>query len=496
MEKPNKQRIIPVILCGGQGTRLWPMSRPAFPKQFARLFSEKSLLQETVELVRNSRIFEQPLIIGSESFEHILVSQLKEIDVNKPRLILEPEGKNTAAAIALACHTCTPDDILLVLPSDHHITDKQQFHSDVLALMSKAEDQKICVFGIKPDHASSDYGYINIENKFQNSQTHFSVKNFKEKPDPDLAKAFLASGSHYWNAGIFLFSCKAMLNELEKFAPKIKLYCKRALKHGQGLRKIKYPDPECFSNIPSLPIDMAVMEKTDCAYMGVASFDWLDVGSWKSYGDTCSPDANGNSITGDAVLENCHENVIYSEDKLVTAIDLEGHVIIDTDDALLIMPKDRASELSPLVKKMKAKGIKQATSHKKVRRPWGSYKGVHQGSQHQVKHIIVKAGEKLSSQYHYYRSEHWTIVSGKGIVTLGEKEQKVKANDSVYIPVGVTHRLHNPFKEELHLIEVQCGDYLGEDDIVRLEDVYGRVNERDKSSKSNSRNEDLLMEEI
>lgn len=476
MTRNSTTKIRPVILCGGQGTRLWPVSRSSFPKQFNRIFSDKSLFQETIELVTDENLFSAPLIVGADKFEHILVSHMKEIGHSDPRMILESEGRNTAAALALACHISDPDEILLVLPSDHRIKDKQQFHRDVRGLLTEAESGRIGLFGIRPDHASVDYGYVEIGAKAgAGDNTNHAVKAFREKPDLPQAEIFLGSGQHYWNAGIFLFSKDTMERELKIHAGQILKFAKNALDHGRRVGEIYHTNEQIYAETPALPIDIAVMEATDKAMVRLAQFDWLDIGSWKSYASTCEPDCDGNSAAGPVFLEDCHENLIIAGGKLVTAIGLEGHAIIDTDDALLIMPKDRAGQLSSLVKKMKAQGINEASDHVKVRRPWGSYKGIHHGAEHQVKHIIVKPHEKLSYQYHHYRSEHWIIVQGRGVVTIGETEQDVTQNDSVYIPVGTAHRLYNPFDEELHLIEVQYGSYLGEDDIVRLEDVYGRV---------------------
>ncbi len=479
MPKFKSERIRPVILCGGQGTRLWPLSRASFPKQFARVFSEKSLFQETLDLVSDRDLFSAPIIVGSEAFEHVLRSHLKEIDIKDADLILESEGRNTTAAIALAALTSDIDEHLLVLPSDHHIVNKKQFEKDVFGLRENIKGGSIGLFGIRPEHASTDYGYIEAQIGYGSSQIISApVKEFHEKPERKIAKKYVASGCHFWNSGIFLFRRDSIIEELKLHANHILSLCKDALSIGRVKENKHYTHPETYALVPSIPIDISIMEVTGRAIVRRAKFDWIDMGSWKSFASTCERDVDGNSATGPVYLEECKENLIHAEGKLVTAIGLEGHAIIDTEDALLIMPKDRAGELSSLVKKMKKDGINEAHHHAKVRRPWGSYRGIHQGEEHQVKHIIVKPNEKLSYQFHYYRSEHWIVVKGSGIVTLGDKEQLVQQNDSVYIPVGTAHRLHNPNAEELHLIEVQYGDYLGEDDIVRLEDVYGRVETR------------------
>jgi len=485
MTKIRNEKIRPVILCGGQGTRLWPVSRASFPKQFARIFSEKSLFQETLSLVSDQSIFEPPIIVGAESFEHILRSHLREINITNAKMILEPEGRNTAAAITLACLSIQKNECFLVLPSDHLISDKEQFLRDVEELAQDARRGYIGLFGIKPEHASSDYGYIEVDRNRTNTGTSNKAVNcFKEKPNQQVAETYVASGHHYWNSGIFLFNRHSMIGELNAHASSILSLCKKALKDGRKIGRKFYPNADVYAAVPSMPIDIAVMEITNKAVMKKANFDWLDIGSWKSYATTCEQDDNGNSATGPVYLEDCRGNLIHAGEKLVTAIGLENYTVIDTDDALLIMPTDRAGQLSSVVKKMRKAGISQSSEHQKVRRPWGSYKGIHHGSEHQVKHIIVKPNEKLSYQYHYYRSEHWIVVKGKGVVTIADKEMPVQENDSVYIPAGTAHRLHNPFAEELHLIEVQYGTYLGEDDIVRLDDVYGRI--ENKMAKINN----------
>ncbi|MEH6496109.1 MAG: mannose-1-phosphate guanylyltransferase/mannose-6-phosphate isomerase [Pseudomonas marincola] len=469
-------KIRPVILCGGQGTRLWPISRASFPKQFARIFSEKSLFQETLELVSDKTLFSAPVVIGAESFEHILRSHLNEVKVERCQLILESEGRNTAAAIALACLSSKKDEYLLVLPSDHHIKDKQQFEEDVRGLLDDVQSGFIGLFGITPEYPSSDYGYIeSYKNPHDVSSSNKLIKSFREKPNQQVAEEYFKSGHHYWNAGMFLFDRKHMLQELALHANPILETCKKALLAGTQNEMKFRTDPKIYATVPSQPIDIAVMEVTENAIVRAAKFDWLDVGSWQSYATTCNHDDEGNDTNGRVYLEDCKKNLIHAEGKLVTAIGLEGHAIIDTDDALLIMPLEKIGQLSNFVKKMRKDGIYEAKHHQKVRRPWGSYKSIHHGEEHQVKHIIVKPNEKLSYQFHHFRSEHWIVVKGKGVVTIGEEEKTVQKNDSVYIPVRTPHRLFNPYTTELHLIEVQYGSYLGEDDIVRLDDEYGRV---------------------
>lgn len=476
--KPNS-KIRPVILCGGQGTRLWPVSRTSFPKQFTRLFSENSLLQETVAHVRDNTLFKEPFFIGSQEQEHLLRRHLKEIGLDTPNLLLEPEGRNTAAAIASICHMLDPTELVLVLPSDHKLNNVDQFHSDICDLEKAVRATGIGIFGIQPKHPSTDFGYIQVDNSTDKKSKLFTVRKFKEKPDIERAKKFLQDGTHYWNAGIFLFRNFSMLKELDQFAPVTVTLSKQAIRQGKKRENTCYLDSLHFSKIPALPIDIAVMEKTRNGKMLKAGFDWLDIGSWQSFSDLCEEDENGNNITGNsnAVLEECRGNLIHTNGKFVAAIGLEDHAIIDTDDALLVMPKDKARDLSPFVKGLQLDGVSQALDHRKVRRPWGTYEGIHKGENHQVKHIVVKPGEKLSFQYHHHRSEYWVIVKGAGIVTLGVEDQPVQENELVFIPAGRAHRLHNPHKEELHLIEVQFGDYLGEDDIVRLDDIYGRAGE-------------------
>jgi len=485
MTRKPEIRIRPVILCGGQGTRLWPVSRSSFPKQFTRLFSERSLLQETASHVRDNALFKEPIFIGARDQEHLLKRHLKEIGLKAPNLLLEPEGRNTAAAIAAVCHMLPPHELVLVLPSDHKLDDVSRFHSDVYDLAKAVHTGGIGIFGISPKSPSTDFGYIQIDKNIDQQNSLFAIKKFKEKPDIERAKKFLKDGTHYWNAGIFLFRNSSMLQELDRFAPVTLTLSKQAISQGEKRENTCYLDPLHFSKIPALPIDIAVMEKTRIGMMLKAGFDWLDIGSWQSFSDLCEEDENGNNITGssNAVLEECSGNLIHTNGKFVAAIGLENHAIIDTDDALLVMPKEKAAALSPFVKGMQYNGISQTLDHQKVRRPWGTYEGLHRGHHHQVKHIVVKPGEKLSFQYHHHRSEYWIIVKGAGIVTLGVEDQPVQENELVFIPAERAHRLYNPHKEELHLIEVQFGDYLGEDDIVRLDDIYGRAGETQTPEK-------------
>ncbi len=484
--KSNSNSLIqPVILCGGSGTRLWPASRKSMPKQFLPLLGKRSMLQNIAQHVSDLNKFKPAVFVTNSDFEFLIKRQLDEADLQAGDFILEPEGRNTAPAIVLAALTAVRADrdaCLLILPSDHVIGAPNAFHRMVQTGARAAREGALVTFGMKAQSPETGYGYIQRNRPLSYGGNCYSVGKFIEKPRLGLAEKLVDSGDYYWNSGMFLFSAVRYLEEIQKFEPEMYDTCLAAFFNGVKGNGTLRPEASDFLKSKSISIDYAVMEKTRSAVVVAADIGWSDVGSWPSFSDQQAPDEAGNVVQGDALLEDCKDTCVYSNTRLVTAIGLESHVVIDTPDALLVAPKDRAQDVKEIVNSLQLKRREEADKHKKVHRPWGTYEGLDKGQSHQVKHIVVYPGEKLSLQYHYHRSEHWVVVSGTAEVTVGDTTEELSANQSVYIPVGAVHRLHNPGSEPVHLIEVQVGDYLGEDDIVRLEDVYGRIDEDNPQS--------------
>jgi len=476
--------IQPVILCGGSGTRLWPASRKSMPKQFLPLLGKRSMLQNITQYVSDPSQFKSALFVTNEDFEFLIKRQLVEAGLRAGNFVLEPEGRNTAPAIVLAALSALRADsqaCLLVLPSDHVIGSPAAFHDMVQVGARAARDGALVTFGMKALSAETGYGYIQRDAPLGFGENCYSVGRFIEKPELSKAEQLVDDGDYYWNSGMFLFSANRYLEEVQKFEPEMFDTCKKAFEKGSKSNGTLRPDRKAFKRSKSISIDYAVMEKTRNAVVVAADIGWSDVGSWPSFSDQQSPDEDGNVVQGDVLLEDCSDTCVYSNNRLITAIGLDGHVIIDTPDALLVAPKERAQDVKEIVASLQLESRKEADSHKKVHRPWGTYEGLDVGESHQVKHIVVYPGEKLSLQYHHHRSEHWVVVAGTAEVTVGETVQQLSANQSVYIPAEAVHRLYNPGTEPVHLIEVQVGNYLGEDDIVRLEDVYGRIDNNSSS---------------
>ncbi len=463
--------IQPVILSGGSGTRLWPLSREAYPKQFLPLAGQLTMLQATWQRVAPiaSR---GPLVIANEEHRFVAAEQLQQVGAAPAAIILEPVGRNTAPAIAVAALEATRDGadaLLLVLPSDHVITDEAAFRSAVQAAASAAEAGKLVTFGIVPTGPETGYGYI----KAADGQGLRAVERFVEKPDLETASGYVASGQYYWNSGMFLFKASRYLQELERFQPGMLAGSRTAWQQSRRDTDFTRLDKDAFTAVPSDSIDYAVMEKTADAVVIPLDAGWNDVGSWTALRDVSQQDGDGNAHQGDVIAIDCRNTYAYGQ-RLVAMVGLDDVIVVETDDAVLVGKADRMQEVKTVVAQLKADGRSEATWHRKVYRPWGAYDSIDNGERFQVKRITVKPGGTLSLQMHHHRAEHWIVVSGTAEVTRGDEVILLSENQSTYIPLGVTHRLRNPGKLPLELIEVQSGSYLGEDDIVRFEDTYGR----------------------
>lgn len=464
----------PVILAGGSGSRLWPKSRAALPKQFLALTSEQTMLQETLSRLDGVDARE-PIVICNDSHRFLVAEQLRQKGIEHGGILLEPVGRNTAPAIALAAlHALQSDadETLLVLAADHLIKDKAVFQSSVKKAEQLAQAGYLVTFGIVPDCPHTGYGYIKAS---QELDTGFVVEQFVEKPDMSTAKEYVDSGNYFWNSGMFMFKAGRYLEELEKFHPDILDICKRAIEtETQDLDFIRI-DADTFATCPDDSIDYAVMEKTAKAAMVPLDAGWSDVGSWSSLWDVADKDDNGNAVVGDAILEDVHNSYINAEGRLISVIGLDDVVVVETKDAIMVANKNKVQDIKKVVNRLKEEKRPEFEFHREVFRPWGSYDSIDNGARFQVKRITVKPGEKLSVQMHHHRAEHWIVVSGTASVTIGENTRMVTENESTYIPIGEVHALENPGKIPLELIEVQSGAYLGEDDIVRFSDRYGRT---------------------
>ena len=467
----------PVVLAGGTGSRLWPKSRAALPKQFLALTSDNTMLQDTITRLSGTDA-EAPVFICNDAHRFLVAEQLRKKNIEHGGILLEPVGRNTAPAIALAALHATKngeDPILLVLAADHLIKDQSAFHSAIIKAGALANEGKLVTFGIVPDQPHTGYGYIKAGNVLN---VGFEVADFVEKPELDTAKQYVESGDFFWNSGMFMFKASRYVEELSKYNPEILEICRRAIETEAPDLDFIRVDSEIFSTCPDDSIDYAVMEKTDSAAMVPLDAGWSDVGSWTSLWETADKDDNGNVCVGDTILENTKNSYINAEQRLVSVIGLEDVIVVETKDAVMVAHKDDAQSIKNVVNKLKAEKRPEFEFHREVFRPWGSYDSIDSGARFQVKRITVKPGEKLSVQMHHHRAEHWIVVSGSANVTIDDNTQLVTENESVYIPIGAVHALENPGKIPLELIEVQSGAYLGEDDIVRFSDRYGRVKKK------------------
>jgi len=473
----KRQKIIPVILSGGIGSRLWPLSRNLYPKQLQSLVSDKSLLQETV--IRSSgKIFDAPLVICNEEHRFIVAEHFREINVVPRAIVLEPIGRNTApaaAAAAIFSEQIFEDALLLVLPSDHVIKDPDSFLEVILTAKKAATRGLLVTLGTPVLKPETGYGYIQPGDEIANSSGCYKVSNFFEKPDEPLATKFFNSGDYFWNSGIFMFSAKSYLSELNKFHPEITKLSRTAVKKSLSDLDFVRLDSNSFEKTPEISIDHAVMEKSEKVAMVPAHIGWSDVGSWDTLWAISNQDDHGNVMLGDVITEQVENSYIRSENKCVAALGLKNVIVVSTDDAVLVAGKDHAQQVKGLVEKLNAKTSKPKFSRSKIYRPWGWYQSLEFGEKFQVKLINLSPGAKISLQRHQHRAEHWVVVAGVATVTRENQVLRLQENQSTFISAGEIHRLENNADIPLQVIEVQSGEYLGEDDIERLDDQYGRV---------------------
>ena len=465
--------LIPVILCGGSGTRLWPVSRDSFPKQFVPLLGTLSTFQTTLKRVDDPSLFGRPLIVTNEKFRFLALEQAEAVGVEID-IMMEPSPRDSGPAIAAAAHWVKreyPSALGLILAADHMVADVEGFRATVRRAMPAAEAGKIVTFGVTPSYPSTAYGYIRPGDQVEGDARHISI--FLEKPNASVARDLVTDG-YLWNSGNFMFHPDTMLDELTRHAPQISQCAAMALDQASTDLGAILLHAETFANAPKISIDYAVMQKTIHAAVVTASFDWSDIGTWGALWEASAHDERGNRTTGNVALLDTTNSLVHSDDVLTTVAGLDKVVVVSTRDAVLVTSIENSGEVKILVEALKAKSQREASEHLKMYRPWGSYQRIDIGPRFQVKHITVKPGGRLSLQKHFHRSEHWVVVSGTAEVTIGEKTMELHENQSTYIPIGEVHRLANPGKVPLELIEVQVGSYTGEDDIVRLEDVYGR----------------------
>jgi len=472
--------IHPVIMAGGTGSRLWPLSRQLNPKQFLRLTDDhQSMLQLTVARLDGLESAD-PLLICNEEHRFLAAEQMRQSGYEDARIILEPCGRNTAPAIALAALQLAKatgegadDPLMLVLAADHLIQDVPAFQNGITRAVPLAKEGKLVTFGIVPGHAETGYGYIQRGPEL--AEGSYRVNRFVEKPDQKTAEEYLSSGDYLWNSGMFMFGARQYLAELEKHRPDILAICQAAFDGASEDLHFTRINESIFAECPEDSVDYAVMEKTDNAAVVSLEAGWSDIGSWSALWDVSDKDQNDNTFTGDVIAQDTERTLVRADSRLVATVGVKDLVIIETKDALLVAHKDKVQDVKKVVERIKGDGRHEHMNHREVYRPWGVYDSIDNGNRYQVKRITVKPGAKLSVQMHHHRAEHWIVVSGTARVTNGEKTYLVTENQSTYIPIGQVHSLENPGVINLELIEVQSGSYLGEDDIVRLKDMYGRT---------------------
>ncbi len=474
-------KVIPVILCGGKGTRLWPLSRQSYPKQFLSLSGDddKSLLQKTYERISNIKGIQEPIIICNEEHRFLVAEQMRTIDVNPKAIILEPEGRNTAPAIALGTFKAIEEDensIILVLSADHIIKDVNLFQKVLIEGFKSAQENNLVTFGVIPNRPEIGYGYIESESNLDKEKIKGSkIIKFIEKPNEELACKLIESKKYTWNSGMFVFKTKVIINELQKYAPLILKQCNKAMNSSKKDLDFIRIDKTSFLKTPDLPIDIAVMEKTEKGVVIPLDAGWSDIGSWKSLWESQEKDFYGNVIKGKVINDESTNCYLKSESRLLVTLGLKDLIVVETQDAILVASKEHSNNLKALVDRLKDKGHKEGILHKKIYRPWGSYTSLIESENWLVKKIEVNPGAQLSLQMHNHRAEHWVIVSGKAAIQVNEKHLSLTDNQSTFIPLKAKHRLKNPSTKVLTLIEIQSGDLISEDDIIRFNDDYGRI---------------------
>jgi mannose-1-phosphate guanylyltransferase/mannose-6-phosphate isomerase len=472
--------ILPVILAGGSGTRLWPLSRALYPKQLIRLVDEQTMLQNTVLRLQGLADIGNPMVICNDEYRFMVAEQLRQIEVEPKAIILEPMGRNTAPALAVAAIRAMDqgdDPVLLILPADHHIELPRSFREVVQAGVFHAQDDRLITFGIVPRSPETGYGYIKMGDPISSDDAAHravTIAAFVEKPDLETARQYVDSRAYCWNSGMFMFKSSAVIAALETFTPDIVAACRRAVELGKADLDFFRLDKAAFSACPGDSIDYAVMEKTDRGAMLPMEAGWNDLGSWEALWQVGEKDAANNVVKGDVVLHDVGDSYLHAENRLIAAVGLEDHIVVETSDAVMISPRDRVQDVKGLVDRLKAQDREETRSHKRSYRPWGTVDLLVEGARFQVNRITVKPGGVLSLQKHFNRSEHWIVVRGNALVTKADEQFVLKEDSSAYISAGMAHRLENPGKIPLELIEVQTGGYIGEDDIARLEDLYGR----------------------
>jgi mannose-1-phosphate guanylyltransferase/mannose-6-phosphate isomerase len=472
--------ILPVILAGGSGTRLWPLSRALYPKQLISLVDRHTMLQNTILRLDGLDGAVNPMVICNDEYRFMVAEQLRQIDIIADSIILEPVGRNTAPALAVAAIRAMEkgdDPLLLILPADHHIQFTDQFQHILKAGVEHALDGRLITFGIIPQKPETGYGYIKMGDPLPSASgdaTAVSIAAFVEKPDLATARQYVASKAYCWNSGMFMFKASQVLKELDAFVPDIVAACRQAIKKGISDLDFFRLDKAAFASCPSDSIDYAVMEKTESGVMLPMAAGWNDLGSWEALWQVGKKDDLDNVVKGDVVLQDVADSYLHAESRLIAAVGLKDHIVVETSDAVMISPRDRVQDVKGLVDRLKAKNREETRTHKRGYRPWGTVDQLVAGNRFQVNRITVKPGGVLSLQKHFNRSEHWIVVRGSALVTRMDEQFVLKEDSSTYISAGIAHRLENPGKIPLELIEVQTGGYIGEDDITRLEDLYGR----------------------